>query len=62
MLINGRTGSHAIYQPRRPAKKQPARAASLLDHQLNGDPNGSLEQKCAWMRARQRSKAARGAA
>jgi hypothetical protein len=61
MILNEHTTSHPIYQRqlRRRAKKQPAPDPV---RQVEGNPNGSLAERCAWMRAKQqKAKAAGGA-
>ena len=60
MILNGNTSTDDFYQRRRRARAKPAKKTSSIDKQLDGNPNGSLEEKCAWLRARQQNRAKRG--
>lgn len=56
MILNSTTDTHDLYLPRRRARKLPARKVDPLDKQLDGNPHGSLEERCAWMRSRQEAR------
>jgi hypothetical protein len=57
MILNGRTDSHGMYQPDRRARRsrpRPEKAPTpARERGVTPDPNGSFEQRCAWMRERQ---------
>jgi len=62
VILNSNTSSHDLYLPRRRAQKLPPKKADHpIDRQIDGNPNGSLEEKQAWMRARQQQRGMRKA-
>lgn len=59
MILNQKTGSHDMYlqAPRRAQRVIPPRA----EKPPAGNPQGSLSEKCAWLKARQEARALQSA-
>jgi hypothetical protein len=53
MIFNSSTSSHDIYQPDRRARKKRPEA---IRPKSQGNPHGSLAEKCAWLKARQQKR------
>lgn len=54
MILNANTASHDMYLPDRRSRSGKAKPAARPARNPDApDPNGTLEQKCAWMRQRQ---------
>jgi len=52
MILN--TGAHDAYLPARRAKPRRQRKETPApDRRIDGDPNGSLAERCAWLKSRQ---------